>query len=209
MKRRDFFKLGSMLAATGCLSRGISATRNKSDDLKRLRQAVNFIWDGEFLTPLEYSHLLMKLADEGKIIPDYYSNGGVVEALENKFAQWLGKERAVFMPTGTLANHIALRKLAGGKRRVLVQAESHIYNDSGDCTQTLSNLHLIPLGKGSVQFSLEDVAPMELKRLNEAQSDIHDNISILPRSLDELSSTPSIQKLGDWLAESHDLDLLS
>ena len=54
----------------------------------------------------------MKLADEGKIKPDNYSNGGVVEDLENKFAKLLGKESAMFMPTGTLANHIAARQLA-------------------------------------------------------------------------------------------------
>lgn len=58
------------------------------------------------------------------------------------------------MPTGTLANHLAVRLLAGGKRRVLVQAESHLYKDSGDCAQTLSGLHLVPLAPGSAAFNL-------------------------------------------------------
>ena len=61
------------------------------------------------------------------------------------------------MPTGTLANHIALRELAGVQRRVLVQAESHIYNDSGDCAQQLSGLNLIPLAPGRVGFTLSEV----------------------------------------------------
>jgi threonine aldolase len=99
----------------------------------------------------------MKLADEGKIKADYYSNTGVVEEMENKFAKLLGKESAVFMPTGTLANHIALRKLADNNRKVIVQEQSHVYNDTGDCTQTLSGLNLIPLGKQKVEFSLSDV----------------------------------------------------
>ena len=40
---------------------------------------------------------------------DYYSLGGAVESLEKKFAALLGKEAALFVPTGTLANHLAAR----------------------------------------------------------------------------------------------------
>ncbi len=50
------------------------------------------------LSPKEYTNLLMKLVDEGKVKTDNYSNGGIVEELENKFATLLGKESAVFMP---------------------------------------------------------------------------------------------------------------
>ena len=58
---------------------------------------------------------------------DDYSRGGVVEQLETRMAALLGKEAAVWLPTGTLANHLAVRLLAGNRRRVLVQAESHLY----------------------------------------------------------------------------------
>ena len=56
------------------------------------------------------------------------------------------RRRAVFMPSGTLANQLALRALAGTKRRVIVPETSHIYNDTGDACQTLSALTLLPLG---------------------------------------------------------------
>ena len=49
----------------------------------------------------------------------------------------------MWLPTGTVANHLAVRMLAGEKRRVLVQHESHLHNDCGDCAETLSGLHLI------------------------------------------------------------------
>jgi threonine aldolase len=68
-----------------------------------------------------------------------------VEDLEKKFAALLGKEAAVYMPTGTLANQLAIRNLAGANNRVLVQEESHVYNDTGVACQVLSNLNLIPL----------------------------------------------------------------
>ncbi|MEE8301654.1 MAG: beta-eliminating lyase-related protein [Candidatus Tectomicrobia bacterium] len=122
-----------------------------------MQQAINFIHDGLHLTPLEYVQALQPDAEAGSIHPDSYSNGGIVEELERKFAHWLGKPHAVFMPTGTLANHLALRELAGPYKKVIVQAESHLYNDTGDCAQTLSGLNLIPLAPHQAAFSLEQV----------------------------------------------------
>ena len=61
------------------------------------------------------------------------------------------------MPTGTLANHLAVRELASGPGRAVVQAESHLYNDSGDCVQTLSNMPLVALGPNQASFSIEQL----------------------------------------------------
>jgi threonine aldolase len=89
--------------------------------------------------------------------PDSYSLGGIVEELEGEFAKLVGKERAIFMPTGTLANHMAVRALAGGPSRVIVQEDSHFYLDEGDCAQTLSNLTLMPLAPGRATFTADEV----------------------------------------------------
>ena len=105
-------------------------------------------------TPRTYAALLQKLAPGVKI--DDYSNGGTVGQLEEKVAAALGKETAVWLPTGTLANHLAVRLLADGKRRVLVQQECHLYNDCGDCCQTLSALNMVPLAPGKATFTVED-----------------------------------------------------
>ncbi len=119
-------------------------------------QPVRMDVDGLGLTPAEFAALLQKLA--GGIEPDEYSRGGEVEALEKQFAGLLGTERAVFFPSGTLANQIAVRRLGRGRgTRVLVQAESHLYNDSGDCAERLSGLNLVPLGGGAASFTLADV----------------------------------------------------
>ena len=118
---------------------------------------VRMSGDGLGLSPEEQARLWTTLAADGGIVRDSYSNGGAVERLENDFAELLGKERAVFMPTGTLANHLAVRALAGGDGRAIVQADSHLYNDSGDCVQTLSGITLLPLGAGRPDFTLEEV----------------------------------------------------
>jgi threonine aldolase len=155
INRRDFVKIGSV-SALGIPFAGFSSTEIEKSD-NSMEQKVKFTRDGIDLNPAEYAELLSKIALEKGITVDSYSNGGVVEELEQKFADLLGKESAVFMPTGTLANHIAVRKLAGNNKRIIVQAESHIYNDSGDCTQNLSSLNLFPLADGKTTFTLDEV----------------------------------------------------
>ena len=142
MQRRSF--LGTPLAAFQ-LARGASSER------------VYAFGDGVPHSPEEYSRLLAGLTQDGKISSDEYSRGGVVEKLELQIALSLGKEMAVWLPTGTLANHLAVRLLAGSRRRVLVQAESHLFNDCGDCAQTLSGLHLVPLAPGQATFTLKAI----------------------------------------------------
>lgn len=114
--------------------------------------------DGIALSPGEYARLLTKIADEQGNVADTYLHGGAVEQLEKEFAKSLGKERAMFLPTGTLANHLAVRELAGDKRRVIVQQESHLYRDEGDCAQFLSGLNLIPLSPGSAAMKLDEIS---------------------------------------------------
>jgi len=129
----------------------------RTQEVEELQRLVKLSGDGPSMAPLEYAHFLSGILSEGEIEADYYSNGGVVEELEKRMAQLLGKERAVFLPTGTLANHLAVRIQAKGRSRVIVQKESHIYNDSGDCVQVLSNLNLLPLAPNGGTFTLEDV----------------------------------------------------
>src|SRR5262245_61297046 len=83
-------------------------------------RTVRLSGDGLGLSPSQYAGLLERLVEEKGFSPDSYSLGGVVEELEERCARLLGKERAIFMPTGTLANHMAVRVLAGGSSRVIV-----------------------------------------------------------------------------------------
>ena len=143
MRRRGF--LASPLAALPAAAAEAFDTR------------VYATGDGIPYSPEEYARLLAQLTKDGAVEADSYSNGGVVAKLEARMAQLLGKEAAVWLPTGTLANQLAVRLLAGDRRRVLVQAESHLYKDCGDCSQTLSGLHLVPLAPGKATFTLKDV----------------------------------------------------
>jgi threonine aldolase len=118
---------------------------------------VRLSGDGLGLTPAQYAGLLVRLVEEKGIEKDSYSLGGIVEQLEEQCARMLGKERAIILPTGTLANHMAVRTLADGPSRVIVQEESHLYQDEGDCAQTLSGLTLMPLAPGRATFTADEV----------------------------------------------------
>lgn len=118
---------------------------------------VIFRGDGEPKTPSAMLQRLAEFDTEVGLEADSYSLGGNVQQLEERCDQMLGKEAAVFMPTGTLANHLAIRKLCGVKPRAVVQEQSHLYNDSGDCVTRLSGINLVPLAKDRPYFTLEEL----------------------------------------------------
>jgi threonine aldolase len=154
MKRRNFLKLSSTAALLPAASLLTSAQVKQTPEPKR---QVSLIGDGLEISPAGYAQLLLQLTANDKLVADNYSLGGCVEELEKKMAALLGKEAAIFMPTGTLANQLAIRNLAQTNNRVLLQEESHVYNDTGDGCQLLSHLNLIPLGAGKAGFTLEEV----------------------------------------------------
>ena len=98
---------------------------------------IVFAGDGEPHTPESTVERLNKLLAEGKLQPDKYSLGGTVEELETQMAAELGKQAAIWMPTGTMANILALRKHCGMNARVVLQDQSHIYQDEGDALSRL------------------------------------------------------------------------
>ncbi len=161
VNRRRFLQLGSLGAGLTAGVPGLSfaGARVHADGAAATADdhTVRLSGDGVGLSPAQYAALLNRVLDEKAMTPDSYSLGGIVEELEEQCARVLGKERAIFMPTGTLANHMAVRALARGSSRVIVQEQSHFYQDEGDCAQTLSNLTLMPLAPGRATFTADEV----------------------------------------------------
>jgi hypothetical protein len=60
--------------------------------------------DGLSLSP---ARLIAKIAAQDQFSRDTYLAGSAVQELEKRMAALLNKERAIFLPTGTLANHLA------------------------------------------------------------------------------------------------------
>jgi threonine aldolase len=65
----------------------------------------------------------MAAADVGD---DVYGEDPTVRALEERVAELFGKEAALFTPTGSMANVLAVRALAGVGEEVLCESSAHI-----------------------------------------------------------------------------------
>ncbi len=104
--RREFLIGGVLPALAGTAS---AHAVERADAVEK--PIVNFQSDGLALAPADYARLLGRLAEHPGIEIDNYSRDGVVGLLELEMAKLLGKEMAVFLPTGTLANHFAVRFL--------------------------------------------------------------------------------------------------
>ena len=152
---RQFLEIsGVAAAALGVPSPAAGAVEAASHTTS---STVHLDHDGLGLGPSETLAELARLCAAQPPVEDVYGLGGVVEEVEAYFARVLGKERALFMPTGTLSNHLALRALARDRRRAVVQEVSHIYNDTGDSSQILSGLTLVTVAPDRATFTWADV----------------------------------------------------
>ena len=122
-----------------------------------ITNSISFSGDGLPNSPQILANNLKNLPGIDDINPDSYSIGGIVDELELKFSSIFNKEKSIFLPTGTLANHLAIRELAGVNSKVIVPEQSHIYQDSGDTLQSLSGINLIPAGINAPCYDLNEL----------------------------------------------------
>jgi len=99
---------------------------------------------------------LIRLMAKGQY-QDVYLKGGAVTEFEQHMAALLGKEDAAFMPTGTLANNLAVRLLCGERKNLLIQHEAHLYQDEGEGPSLLSGINMIPIAPGKACPSLDEI----------------------------------------------------
>ncbi|MCT4781989.1 MULTISPECIES: threonine aldolase family protein [Exiguobacterium] len=90
---------------------------------------------------------------------DHYGTGEVIERFEQKLAQELGTEDAIFFPSGTMAQQIALRIWADetGNRRVAYHPLCHLEIHEQDGLKELHHLESILLGDDKRLMTIEEV----------------------------------------------------
>ncbi len=101
---------------------------------------------------------MRKAIAQAPVGDDVLGDDPTVNALEAYVAQLLGKEAAVYMPSGTMTNQVALRSHTQPGDEVLLEAEAHIYYYEGGGPAALSGVSckLLP-GEGGV-FTAQAVA---------------------------------------------------
>ncbi|MHC0036935.1 threonine aldolase family protein [Pseudoneobacillus sp. C159] len=96
---------------------------------------------------------------DGNLNADLYGNGTIINDFEQKMADYLGKEAAVFFPSGTMAQQIALRIWCDGKgiKKVAYHPLCHLEIHEEDGLKELHHIEPILLAEKDRLIQLEDV----------------------------------------------------
>jgi threonine aldolase len=94
--------------------------------------------------------------------PDLYGDG-LVETLEGRVAELLGKPAAVFFPTGTMAQQVALRCLAerSGSPAVVLHPLSHLEMDERKAYSQLAGLRAVWPTRAPRQPTVEEIRAID------------------------------------------------
>jgi threonine aldolase len=100
---------------------------------------------------------------DGQTESDLYGKGKIIEDFQDKIAEYLGKEAAVFFPSGTMAQQIALRIWCDEKdvKKVAYHPLCHLEIHEEDGLKELHHIQSILLADKSRLIQLEDVASMK------------------------------------------------
>jgi threonine aldolase len=117
--------------------------------------------------PLSIQKTLLELANfvDPHLMPDSYGSGEAVQQLERKVASLLGKESALFFPSGTMAQQIALRCWADrtGNHNVALHLTSHLEQHEENGYQILHPLKGIIRGDIKSPLLLKDLLSIDQK----------------------------------------------
>lgn len=132
---------------------------------------------------------------------DVLDHDPTTRALEERVAALLGKERALFFPSGVQANQTALAVLGKPGSEVLLEAGAHIFNYEEGAGAALSGLQLRPvptpdglLDAQRVQAALRPVSPYVLPTSLIALENTHNGAGGKILSLD---SAREIREVAD------------
>jgi threonine aldolase len=106
------------------------------------------------------SQQMRKAMYEAEVGDDVFKEDPSVNRLQEYAAELLGKEAALFVPSGVMGNQICLNILTSPGDEVICERDSHIFNYESGSPAALSGIQLYPLdGKNGV-ISAEQVEPV-------------------------------------------------
>jgi threonine aldolase len=157
VNRRKFLRTSCLASLTVLVANPVLAMGTGYKQSPTGTPVIKFFGDGEMFEPIDYLNILQQANATTAIGRDSYGAGGSVEALEKKFAEITGKEKAVYMPSGTMANQLAIAVLSGENSKVFVQDTSHVYRDEADAAQSVFQKRLMPLAKDEPFFTAQQL----------------------------------------------------
>jgi threonine aldolase len=88
---------------------------------------------------------MRRVMAEAPVGDDVYREDPSINRLQEMVAEWLGKEAALFVPSGTMSNQLCLRTLTRSGDEVIVHEDAHVLHYEGGSAAALSGLQLRPL----------------------------------------------------------------
>ncbi len=142
----------------------MSQPESRGEEVAKRLAAASLLARRDACTRFLNGHGRQSAADYLALIPadvdmDRYGQGGVVAQLEQELAALLGKEAALFLPSGTMAQQATLRVHADrrGRRGVVFHPYCHLDWHEERGYERLHGLHGIPAGRLEAPLSLESL----------------------------------------------------
>ena len=88
---------------------------------------------------------MRKAMSEAEVGDDVFGEDPTINRLQEKVADLLGKEAAIYVPSGTMSNQLALKTHTSPGDEVIVEKDSHIFNYESAAPSLLSGIQLNPV----------------------------------------------------------------
>ena len=126
--------------------------------------------------PTEAMRAAMASAEVGD---DVFGDDPTVNALERRVAELLGKEDAVYVPSGTMANQVAVRSQTTPGDRVAMEAEAHIRVHESGAPAALAGVTIAPIPGHYGVFSAEQLTAVTPSPPKDLPVGLHDPVTLV------------------------------
>ncbi|CAB4667952.1 unannotated protein [freshwater metagenome] len=156
-------------------------------------------------TVTQPSLAMREVMSQAPVGDDVYGEDPTVNSLEERVAEMFGKEAALFTPSGSLANQLAIRMLVAPGEEILAEANSHIVRAelgaaatfSGITTRTWTAARGQFLAADALTLARPDSGPFLVSTKAIAVENTHNFGGGTVQSLDEIKMLHSeAQKMG-------------
>jgi threonine aldolase len=106
------------------------------------------------------SDAMRKAMYEAEVGDDVFGEDKTIIELQERVAEVLGKEAALYVPSGTLSNQIALKILTNAGDEVYCDKTSHIFNYEGGAASIIARIQINTINGERGIFTREDVEPL-------------------------------------------------
>jgi threonine aldolase len=100
---------------------------------------------------------MRKAMAEADVGDDVFGEDPTVRRLQERVAELLGKEAALFTPTGVMANQLAIKAHTEPGNEVIIESDSHIFNYETAAPAMMSQVQLVPVRGERGVMRAEDV----------------------------------------------------